>query len=229
MRMMRPMPKLRKEVGSERCYCEINFAGVRTNRAMRDRRSDGNKVKFSIITPSLDRESLKQCCESVDSQTFSSFEHIIAFDGIPKRVIPRGDEKRKYFSFRETHQWGNYQRHSAWKYAKGDYAIFLDDDNFLAHPDALKDIATRLEFAGNPAWGLFPIMRHGSIFLHDPPGMCMTDTANLVIRREFAQWPDTEVREADGMMADRLKSEYPYVSFPDCPPIIIMEHSSNGL
>lgn len=186
-------------------------------------------MKFSIITPSLSRESLKRCCESVDSQSYDSWEHLVAFDGIPSHPLPYGNSNRRFLSFRETHKWGNYQRHSAWKYATGNYIWYVDDDNFLAHPDVLKDIAERLELAGNPAWGIFPIMRHGSVFLHDPPGMCMTDTLNIVGKREYAQWPDTEAREADGMLADRLKTEHPYVAFPDCPPIGVMEYSSNGL
>jgi glycosyltransferase involved in cell wall biosynthesis len=187
-------------------------------------------MKFSIITPSLNRESLVRCCESVDAQTYTGgFEHIIAFDGIPDSHVPQYSFRRKSFVFRQTSKWGNYQRHSAWKYAKGEFLWYVDDDNFLSHPDALKDIATRLELAGNPAWGLFPIMRHGSVFLHDPPGMCHTDTLNMVIKREFAQWPNTEAREADGILADKLKAEHPYVAFSDCPSIGIMEHSSNGL
>lgn len=185
---------------------------------------------FSIITPSLNRESLKRCIESVDSQTYDSWEHLIAYDGIPlDEQTPSRDRRRICFGFQETRKWGNFQRRTAWMHATGDWCLYLDDDNALANSNALKDIAERLETVGSPAWAVFPIYRHGSVFLYDPPGMCMTDTLNMVIKREFAQWPDTEAREADGMLADRLKSEYPYVAFPDCPPIGIMEKSSNGI
>lgn len=187
-------------------------------------------MKFSIITPSLNRDSLERCCESVDAQTFTGgFEHLIAFDGFPGNRTYAHPKNRNLYSFRETHQWGNFQRHSAWKYAEGEYLIYCDDDNTLASPDALKDIADRLELAGNPVWAIFPIMRHGRWFFNDPPGMCMTDTANIVVKREFGRWPDIEAREADGVLADRLKAEHPYVAFPDCPPIVIMERSSNGV
>lgn len=187
-------------------------------------------MKFSIITPSLNRESLKRCIDSVDSQSYDSWQHLIAYDGVPVNEQTASlDSRRCCYGFNKTRKWGNRQRFAAWKQASGDYCIFLDDDNALAHPDALKDIAERLESAGNPAWALFPILRHGSVFLHDPPGMCMTDTLNMVIKRELAQWPDTEAREADGMLADRLKSEHPYVTFKDCPPIGVMEYSSNGI
>lgn len=186
-------------------------------------------MKFSIITPSLNRESLKRCCDSVDSQTYDSWEHLIAFDGIPSNRIYQTHDKRKHLSFRQTRQWGNYQRHSAWKYASGEFIWYVDDDNFLAHPDALKDIADNLESFNNPAWALFPIMRHGSSFLMHPAGMCRTDTLNMIIKREYAQWPNTEAREADGMLAEQLKAAYPYMAFPDCPPIGIMEKSSNGI
>lgn len=185
---------------------------------------------FSIITPSLNRDSLVKCCASIDAQTFTGgFEHIVAFDGFPGNRAYAHGKNRKLFSFRQTRQWGNYQRHSAWKYATGKMVLHIDDDNILAHPDALKDIAERIELAGNPAWAIFPIMRHGRWFFNDPPGMCMTDTMNLVIRREFAQWPNIAAREADGVLTDKLKADHPYAAFPDCPPIGVMEHSSNGI
>lgn len=188
-------------------------------------------IKFSIITPTLNRPSLKRCCESIDNQTYNGqWQHLIGFDGVPD--IPLNNtyhERRRLLTFRRTRAWGNYQRHAAFKYATGDYLLYLDCDNFLTHPDALKDIAERIELAKNPAWALFPILRHGSVFLHDPPGMCMTDTLNMIIKREYAQWPNTEAREADGMLAEQLKAEHPYMAFPDCPPIGIMEKSSNGI
>lgn len=190
-------------------------------------------MKFTIITPSLNRESLKRCCESIDIQSHTCWEHLVSYDGAPKppfAIDPNGsDDRRKHLILAETHKWGNQQRRQAWYLATGNVVIFLDDDNTLAHPDALKDIADRLESAGNPAWAICPIIRHGRWFFNDPPGMCMTDTANLVIRREFGQWPDTEAREADGLLCEQLKTEHPYAAFPDCPPIIIMEHSSNGV
>jgi len=181
------------------------------------------------------RESLVRCCESVDAQTFAEeWEHIIAVDSDTLgEVLLKRIEHSQRIVFTCGKKFGNYGNHArwmAWGYATGDFLIGLDDDNFLAHPNALQDIHDALESPRPyPAWALFPIMRHGSKFLLEPPGMCMTDTANMVIRREYGRWPDIEAREADGVLAERLKAEYPYVSFPQLNPIIVMEKSSDGI
>ena len=187
---------------------------------------------FSIITPTLSRQSLIRCCESVNEQTFESWEHIVAIDGgeynealmakveHPKRIIFQLLPKRGNF--------GNQARHAAWNYASGDYLVYLDDDNEMLHINALAEIQMALESANYPPWGLFAIMRHGWWFLMDPPGMCHTDSANMVVQRDLGRWPDIVAREADGVLAERLK-EHPYVAFPKVKPIILMERSSNGV
>lgn len=168
-------------------------------------------MRFSIITPTLNRPSLERCKLSVKLQHFTDWEHIIEVD--------------------ENHSglWGNPQRVAAWEKATGDYVLYLDDDNYLAHPSALQDIHDALESERWPDWALFPIHRHGSWFMLLPPGMCMTDTANMIIKREIGRWPDIEAREADGVLAERLNANYAYSAFPKVKPIIVMEKSSNGV
>jgi hypothetical protein len=84
--------------------------------------------------------------------------------------------------------------------------------------------------AGNPDWAIFPIHRHGSYFFNDPPGLCMTDTLNVVVKREIGRWPDIQAREADGHFVEALKASHPnYASFPHFRPIGVMEYSSNGI
>lgn len=190
---------------------------------------------FSIVTPTLQRDSLRRTCESIDAQTFQSWEHIVIVDaeGIDANRNIFGSPTRKRWVMEcgvRHNNFGNTCRHNAWAETTGSYLIYCDDDNYFAHPNVLTDIYTELGLLDNDYdWALFPIHRHGFVFLMDPPGMCMTDTANMVIKREFARWPDTPVREADGMLAEKLKASHPYVAFPNCPPIIIMEKSSNGL
>jgi hypothetical protein len=117
----------------------------------------------------------------------------------------------------------------AWKYAKGDYLLGCDDDNSLYTDHALADIAAALESAALPAFAIFPIHRHGRWFFHDPPGTCMTDTMNVVARREIGRWPDIVTREADGHWVERMKLNHNYVVFPDVEPIGMMEKSSDGI
>ena len=167
-------------------------------------------MMFSIITPTLERPSLMQCRESVTSQTFPSWEHIVEVDSPP------------------TGDYGNHARHVAWERAKGAYVIYLDDDNTLAHPDALMHIACALAEANMPKVAIFPMLRHGRRFFNDPPGTCRSDTGNFVLSREIAQWPDGPEYTMDGIFIERLVRENGYTAFPNVPPIIDMPHSSEG-
>ena len=165
-------------------------------------------MKFSIITPTIERPSLDRCRESVRTQTYTEWEHIVMVD------LPR------------TNNYGNSPRHNGWKRASGDYCIYLDDDNYFADANALQRVADAL--VSRPDWAIFPIMRHGLWFFNDPPGNCRTDTANMVIGRDISQWPDGPEYTMDGLFCDQLKAKYPYAAFPKVAPIIVMETSGRG-
>jgi hypothetical protein len=185
---------------------------------------------FSIITPSVERESLIACCKSVEAQHYDSWQHIVAVDketlnpslmgkiAHPQRtVLCCGQE------YRNT---GNTPRRLAWDLARGDYCYFLDDDNFLASDRTLFQIAKALKNT-EEIWTLWPILRHGSIFFHDPPAPCLFDTGNAVVRREYAQWPDTDGYAADAVWLEGLL-KYPYKAFPEAMPIMQMDKTSFG-
>lgn len=192
-------------------------------------------ISLSIITPSLQRESLIRCCKSVDSQTYTNWRHIVALDCAPEDVNHELVEKiqhpnRTVFCCgRKFGNFGNHARWTAWDMATAGYQIFADDDNFMCSQHSLSNIAAALESVNNPDWAIFPIHRHGRIFFHDPPGMCMTDSANICVKREIGRWPDIVSREADGVLVEELKAKYSYAAFPNVEPIIMMEHSSNGV
>ncbi len=118
---------------------------------------------YSIITPTLCRESLLRTCESFDNQIDGSFEHIIAID-VPLIVnktarelverIPK-DPRRKVFRCGQHHNnFGNACRAAMWEKAQGDYVYFLDDDNILADSDVL----SRLRVVTGE-WALVPICK----------------------------------------------------------------------
>ena len=188
------------------------------------------EVKISIVTPTIQRDSLCRCCESVDVQSYSEWEHIVMVDS----EVANYDlwdkvehENRRVLWCVEPHRnFGNTCRHNAWLYTTGDWIIHLDDDNYLADPHILGDLAVTLSTI--PYWAIFPILRHGYRFFYDPPGNCYVDTANMVIRREIAQWPDGPEYTMDGLFCEELKSKYSYVTFPDFRPIVVMEVSNRG-
>lgn len=189
-------------------------------------------ITFSIITPTIQRQSLIRCCRSVNEQSYAHWQHVVAVDSaemnsslIDRIVHP---QRTIFVCGQRFGHYGNHARWMAWEKATKDYLLALDDDNALFHPDALADIADCLVVAQLPAFAIFPIHRHGCVFFSDPPGMCQTDSANLVIRRELGRWPDVPLREADGLLAEQLKQHYQWAGFPNCRPIVLMEASSNG-
>lgn len=170
---------------------------------------------------------------SVNTQLDSVWQHIVIVDGgfpmdsgllhgiqRPNRTIICLGARCQNF--------GNTPRHIGWKLADKDYCIYLDDDNYFTRPDALADISRALD-GPRPDWAVFPIMRHGSRFFSEDPRCCHVDTANMVIKREIAQWPNRDEYTLDGIFCDELKSRYPYIAFPEVAPIIDVPVMSRGL
>lgn len=190
---------------------------------------------FSIITPTLQRDSLVRCCQSIDSQTFYNWQHIVIIDAsninreMSLRIKRDNESDRRWIvncGIRHNN-YGNSCRNQAWAGALGEWVLFCDDDNYLAHDNVLQDIHDALKDV-EEKWAIFPIMRHGHPFFYDPPGCCYVDTANMVIRREIAQWPDGPEYTMDGIFCDKLKEQYPYKAFPSVSPIVVMESSNQG-
>jgi glycosyltransferase involved in cell wall biosynthesis len=189
-------------------------------------------VKFSIITPTVERESLIQCVESVLAQSFTDWEMLIQVDAkrINEPFFERFSSTRKIWveECGVCHRnGGNTCRHLAWKRATGDWIFHLDDDNTFASPRTLQQIAKQLENIGDVQWTLWPIFRHGHIFFFDPPEPCYFDTGNAVVRREIAQWPDIPDYASDAVWLQELK-KYPYKACPDALPIMVMDKTSFG-
>lgn len=185
-------------------------------------------MKLSIITPTLCRPSLEACCRSVDQQTYQDWEHIIWEDREGDIASVSSDKRRHIFCSGPHRNFGNTPRYLAWGHTTGEYVLYLDDDNVLARKDALSDIARALKLE-RPVWALFPITLYGSRFFNgDSPGVTRTDSANIVARRDVAQWPNRSEYAADGMFAEYLASKYPFARFPEVAPIITVPVQSEG-
>jgi glycosyltransferase involved in cell wall biosynthesis len=183
---------------------------------------------FSIITPTLQRESLVDTYKSIASQTFVRWEMLIQVDddAIDEYAFARIGPTRKVWveSCGVRHNdGGNTCRREALKRATGEYVWFVDDDNTVADDRVLEDMAKALEDAGKPPWALFPVTRLGHHFYTDPPRSCHVDTMNFVLRRDIAYWPDTNAYGSDGILVDDVMSrKIPYAAFPNFRPIGII-------
>ena len=189
-------------------------------------------MNVTIITPTIQRQSLLDTCRSVDTQRFSDWRHIVVVDRLeqddallakivhPQRVI--------FFCSLEHRNGGNTCRSQVFDSATGDYVYYLDDDNTLCDDMVLEDMKTELEAAGNPDWALFPINYLGNYFFHDPPALSFVDTANVIVKREFARWPDIEIHESDWVYIQNLLATRPYKAFPDFRPIVNYRKMGSG-
>lgn len=188
-------------------------------------------LKFSIITPTVQRDSLVKNCQSIDEQHHLEWEHIVVIDSAElndELIFSLAHPKRKFIQCDKPHRnSGNTCRHNGWDHASGDYTYYLDDDNYLYSPNTLRIMSQALEEYNRPAWGLFPILRHGSIFFFDPPQPCYFDTGNAVVHNDYSQWPDIPDYASDAVWLQQFK-DLPYQAFSNFEPVMVMPGTSFG-
>jgi glycosyltransferase involved in cell wall biosynthesis len=183
---------------------------------------------ITYVTPTLQRPSLLDTCRSLDNQTFTSWSHIVLVD-----CEERDEEllekikhpQRGVLQCGRPHRnGGNSCRAAGVKFATGEWVAWADDDNTLYDEHTVERLHMWLSPLGEDVkWALFPIMRLGHRFYTDPPRSCHVDSANFLMRREIAYWPETQAYGTDGVVVDDLMArKVPYVAFPDAEPIGII-------
>jgi len=160
--------------------------------------------------------------------------------------IPR-DPRRRFIRCGRAHKdFGNTCRWNAWAHARGEYILYLDDDDYYADDKVLET----LEQVTQP-WAIFPCMRNGEIWLKDPPGLMRTGSNMFMHRRELGRYPcETHCEEhrdilahlkeihphdsmhehlyaADGMLVEYLRNRHPYQVVTG-RPLTIYEHANRG-
>src|ERR1035437_938886 len=186
------------------------------------------EMRYTIMTPTLQRPELLRACESVNNQTCKDWEHLVIFDGefkdkelLAKIVHPQRKVMKCLVPEGHSHSYGHPCKHYAWPEAQGDYLFNLDDDNYLLHDGVFEDLK---QVTG--VWAIFPMLYFGKRFLNDPPGLGLTASENFLVKREMGQWPDRLEYAADGYLVEQLKSKYPYQSFPSMRPTASLESSN---
>lgn len=103
-----------------------------------------NSITF--ITPSINRPTLRQCCDSITPLLGPDDEHLVIFDSA--HVLPDDERnapihrQRTCFSFAEPGSIvGNAQRDFALGLAQGTFAVFIDDDDIVL-PEAIEVLRT---------------------------------------------------------------------------------------
>lgn len=131
------------------------------------------------------------------------------------------DSRRKIFRCGKQHRnYGNTCRWNAWDKVSGEYVIYLDDDDYLADENVFRT----LEQVSAP-WAIFPVMRCGEFWFHDPPGFCKTGSGMFIYKKELGRYPDTAEYCADGKLVEEL-TRHPYQAVTDRP---LMIYEKRGL
>jgi glycosyltransferase involved in cell wall biosynthesis len=120
-------------------------------------------TSISIITPTIGRKSLRPMLQRVLPQLIEGDEVLIIGDGpqpVAKVIV---DELKhpliRYWESESIKNYGNPQRNMAIEQAKGDYLLFVDDDD-LPSPQAFSVIRNvAKEFPGKPL--MFKMMHCG--------------------------------------------------------------------
>jgi hypothetical protein len=176
---------------------------------------------------------LIRLCRSVDCQTQTDWQHLVVVDApraslnLDQRQIlesiPSHPSRSFSFCDRRHKNYGHTCRHQIWRQARGEYILYVDDDDYMAHPAAL----ATLDSVAAP-WAVFPILRRGKIFFSLPPGTARTGTGMFIHQREIGRWPDSDLYEADGVFVEGLVRTYPYQAL-DCAPLMIQPLNSVGV
>jgi glycosyltransferase involved in cell wall biosynthesis len=149
-------------------------------------------MKFSIITPTYARPAeLVRCIASVRAQTYRKYEHLICSDGHSASdeqcVKSYKDKKMKYSHVKREGRsyYGNKQRNKMIQEAKGEYLIFLDDDNSIL-PHYLKAAKDSID---NHGIMIFRIWHNTASIIprENEIELGAIDSLNFVVRKDIAQ------------------------------------------
>jgi glycosyltransferase involved in cell wall biosynthesis len=187
---------------------------------------------FSIITPTILRPSLRETCHSIETQSYTEWEHIVIID-LPavndhQRQFVRSLEhpsRRIFYCGVQHGDFGNTCRNAAFEFSRGEYLMYLDDDD-IYYPECLAEV--RKACVDNPFWGIFPIENCGQFFLNVPPGINLTCSNQFFYRRDLNMpFPNSNYVEdaysADGTLIERLK-QFPYTVIQSKPLARVDRH-----
>jgi glycosyltransferase involved in cell wall biosynthesis len=191
-------------------------------------------MRYSILTPTLVRSTLPRLCESIDTQTCHSWEHIIITDCVitpVKQAILdslKKDPRRKIVECsRKNHacDFGNFARREGYEHATGEYMCQIDDDDLYADNDVLRTLE-----CVTGVWAIYPVLARGKREHRDPPGIGLTGSAMFIYRRDTGiKFPDNCDYSADGQVVEALKKLYPYQALPKVRPLVIYPMANHGM
>lgn len=191
-------------------------------------------MRYSIITPTLCRPTLKRLCDSIDSQSNDSWEHIIVVDRTPSsedcRLLEdisqpmRGRRRIHFCKTPHAMDFGNQARSEAFDLATGDYILQIDDDDWYADTKVFETLNCVTK-----TWAAFPVLAYGKRCHRKPPALHLTGSAMFMYRRDTGcKFNPHGGYSADGQLVEELKSKYEYETLDDCRELVIYPQANHG-
>ena len=139
---------------------------------------------FSIITPTIGRDTLLKTCETIDNQTCHDWEHLVIFDG-PEQDVEvfkkiEHPQRRIIFSGHNFGDYGHSLRFFSYDLAKYDRMMYIDDDDYY-HPECLGTVQRVMD--SEVEFIFFPALRYGQFFMELPPRQNFTVFCQYVHRK----------------------------------------------
>jgi glycosyltransferase involved in cell wall biosynthesis len=190
-------------------------------------------MRYSIITPTLCRPTLKRLCDSIDRQTNDSWEHIVVIDGVvtPEKqaildtIAPHSQRHFYRCSKQHVPDFGNHARHEAFTFATGEYICQIDDDDYYADENVLKTLE-----CVTAVWAIYPVLARNTRCHRNPPGIGMTGSAMFIYRRDTGiSFAENDHYSADGEVVEQLKAKYPYQSLDRERELVIYPWANHGM
>lgn len=104
-------------------------------------RKCNNLPLVSVVIPTFNRpQYLQRCIESIKNQTYKNIEIIVVDDNNPNTLERRETEKvlslyknnsNIIYLKHERNKNGSAARNTGWKFSKGEYITFVDDDDII--------------------------------------------------------------------------------------------------
>lgn len=189
-------------------------------------------MRYSILTPTLIRPTLKRLCDSIDIQSNKSYEHIVIIDcdiTAEKQAILDGIEpsaNRVFLKCATLHDkdFGNTARRQGFDGASGEYILQIDDDDFYADAEVFETLTCVTK-----PWAVFPVLAYGKRCHRRPPAIHLTGSAMFMYRRDTGvKFPANKDYSADGQVVEELKKRYEYESLDDARELVIYPKANHG-
>jgi len=189
-------------------------------------------MRYSLITPTLVRDTLPRLCTSIDTQTNKDWEHIVVVDcpltshkqSILDLITPNPHRRFVTCTTKHDKDFGNAARRQAFDIALGDYILDIDDDDFYADTEVFDTLTCVTK-----TWAVFPVLAYGKRCHPPKPGLGLTGSAMFMYRRDTGmKFPDNVSYSADGELVEELKKKYEYQQLDDCRELVIYQQGNRG-